>query len=435
MRKFLLEEKILVAHNQCRWDIPNLERILGIEIKNRVVDTLGLSWTMFPKRTKHGLDEWGEDVGIKKPRVDDWENLPIEEYIKRCEEDVKINFKVWERIFSMLHHLYDGNLEEIWRYCDYIGSKLYQARLQEESRWKLDIPFTERALIKLLEEQREKTSHLQKAMPKVPIIKKRIKPKRWQNKNGELTKLAEDWVNQLKELNLPLDTLEFEFISDYEEPNPNSTDQIKSWLTSLGWKPETFKQVKDKETGKIREIPQINKEKQKGGGVCESIKKLYEKEPNLEYLDGLSILNHRIGILQGFLRDQKGGYLQAKISGFTNTLRVKHTEIVNLPKINIAYGEYLRGALICEEDQELCGADMSGLENRLKEHYIYPLDPDYVAEMSKPDFDAHLDIAKLAGRMSDKDIEDYKNGDKSKKLIRDIMKNVNYALTGACKIV
>ena len=91
---------------------------------------------------------------------------------------------------------------------------------------------------------------------------------------------------------------------------------------------------------------------------------------------------------------------------------------------------------------ELCGADMSGLENRLKEHYIFHLDPEYVHEMSAEDFDPHLDIALLAKRVDQEDIEFYKWFDKLPreqrttsdvekqkriKFIRDIMKNVGYA--------
>lgn len=428
MRKFLLEEKILVAHNQSRFDIPVLERILNIKITNKIVDTLALSWCLFPTRIKHGLADWGEEFGVPKPKIDDWENLPIEEYIHRCEEDVKINFRVWQQCWTILNHLYERQEKEIWRYVDYISFKMYQARLQEESRWKLDREFAEKHLVSMLEEQREKTDILKSVMPPVPIKKKRQKPKKFTRKDGSHTSLALSWLEQIEQYNLSQDTREIEFIDGYDEPNPNSTDQIKDWLYSLGWVPETYKQVKNKETGEIREIPQINKEKQKGGGVCDSIKKLYDKEPQLEVLDGLSILNHRISILNGFFRDcTNDGYLSARISGFTNTLRVKHSEIVNLPKVNIAYGEALRGSLTAPDGFELCGADMVSLEDRLKQHYIFPLDPEYVEEMSKPGYDPHLDIAHLGKRMTLEEVQAYKDGDTSKKFIRDIMKNVNYA--------
>src|SRR5690606_14576298 len=64
-----------------------------------------------------------------------------------------------------------------------------------------------------------------------------------------------------------------------EEGNPNSSIQVKEWLYSLGWKPETFKYLRDKETGDVRSIPQVNLEH--GGGICPSIHKLYSVEPSL----------------------------------------------------------------------------------------------------------------------------------------------------------
>lgn len=443
MRKFFLEPKIIVAHNSIRFDKRVVERILGIKIENKIVDSLALSWCLFPTRIKHGLEEWGEFFGIKKPEIIDWDNLSIEEYTHRCEEDVKINFMLWEYLLRMLNHLYDKSQDDIWRYIDYISSKMDQAALQEESRWKLDREFAEKHFISMSNERTEKTDVLQTVMPKVPIKKIRKKPKVFFKKDGNLSSAASQWIDFCKENKIYGSPEEVEYVSGYEEPNPGSPDQVKAWLTSLGWVPETHKQVKDKKTGEIREVPQINREKQKGGGVCHSIKKLYDKEPNLELLDGLSVLSHRIGILNGFLRDaDSGGYLKARISGFTNTLRVKHTEIVNLPKVNIAYGEALRGSLIAPDGYELCGSDMTSLEDRLKQHYIFPLDPDYVNEMSKPGYDPHLDIAKLAGRLIEEDIEHYKyvnsleddvkktvdlKRSKEIKFIRDIMKNVNYA--------
>lgn len=431
MRKFLQDEnKTIVMHNGIRWDQVHLERLLGIKITARIVDSLGLSWTLFPKRPSHGLEDWGESFGIPKPKIDDWHNLSLEEYTHRCEEDVKINYRLWLYIWNKLLALYgQENEEDIWRYVEYINHKLYQAQLQEKFRWKLDIDFCEKALIELTNKQKEKVDILRKVMPKVPIKKKKTLPKKMYKKDGSLSSHGLTWFELIERSNLPPDSPEIEYIDGYEEPNPGSHDQIKNWLYSLGWKPETHKQVKNKETGEIREVPQINKEKQKGGGICNSVKKLYEKEPLLEHLDGLSILNHRISILEGFLRDVDAeGYLKARISGFTNTLRVRHTEIVNLPKPNVEYGKLIRGSLVAPEGFELCGADMSSLEDRLKQHYIYPLDPEYVKEMSRDDWDPHLDIAQLGGRMTKQEVEAYKDGDTSKKFIRDIMKNVNYAL-------
>ena len=39
----------------------------------------------------HGLDAFGKRVGIPKPKITDWSTQPVETYVHRCREDVKIN--------------------------------------------------------------------------------------------------------------------------------------------------------------------------------------------------------------------------------------------------------------------------------------------------------------------------------------------------------
>ncbi len=427
MKEFFLEKcETIIGHNIQRADVAWIERILGISLDHvRIVDTLPLSWALFPEYNKHGLYDWGERFKIPKVEIDDWVTLPVEKYIERCEQDVRINLSLWGVIWNKLLLLYD-NMEDINRYIDYLSFKMYCARLQEENKWKVDLKYAHEALTELMQEKEKRVKELSAAMPKVEIHDVKVPPKRMYNKKGELTKLGQAWFSYLEELNLPPHTQEVEYIKSYEEPNPGSNQQVKEWLFSLGWEPQTFKQTFDKE-GNTKEVPQINKEKQKGGGVCDSVKKLFGKEPALNSLDGLSILNHRIPILSGFIANSDGGYLRARIAGLTNTLRFVHTEIVNLPKVGLPFADAIRGSLIAREDHVIIGADASNLEDRTKQHYIYPHDPEYVESMLSPDWDAHLDIAHRAGMMNTEEVEEYKKGDKTKKPIRDIAKNGNFA--------
>ena len=102
MRKFFTRATVLVGHNICRWDIPTVEKLLDIKVEARIVDTLALSWYLYPDRLKHGLEEWGEEFGIPKPPIVDWKNLKPEDYIHRCEEDVKINTMLWNKQWKFL---------------------------------------------------------------------------------------------------------------------------------------------------------------------------------------------------------------------------------------------------------------------------------------------------------------------------------------------
>lgn len=428
MRECFLNAEIIVGHNIVRYDIPVLERLLGITISARRVDTLALSWYLYPNQLIHGLEWWGEYFGVPKPEIDDWENLTAKQYIHRCNEDVKINTRLWQKMWKDLCSIYGNDEEKIWELIDYLTFKMDCAREQERSGWQLDVDKCKQSLDELLVIKEEKTKALEQAMPKVKVYAKRTRPAKPFKKDGTLSSTGARWFNLLRKQQLPEDyTGEVKEEVGEKEPNSNSTDQIKSWLYSLGWVPETFKITRNKETGDVKQTPQINLEQ--GAGICPSIRKLVDENPSLDLLDGLGVVSHRISILEGFLTNvNEEGKVEAQISGFTNTLRVKHKTVVNLPKVGKAYGDIIRGVLIAPEGYELCGSDMASLEDRLKQHYIFPYDPDYVNEMNTPDYDPHLSLALSAGEADEEQVRRYKaKTDLSIKPVRDLYKTVNYA--------
>lgn len=411
MRSFVENADILVGHNIIRFDVPVLRNLLGVSPKARLVDTLALSWYLEPDRLKHGLEEWGEEFGIPKPVIEDWENLTTEEYMHRCKEDVRINSMLWERQWKHLLRIY-GSEEEAWRLIDYLSFKMDCARQQEGDKWKLDIDRAASVLATLSTERDAKVKTLIEVMPKKPKTKVWNKPKAMflKNKIGVLTKAGEAWLAMLGRVGLPADTEgPIEETVAFEDGNPNSHDQIKAWLYSLGWEPQSFEYKRNKDTNDVRKIPQIKNKLDDSGGVCQSIKILFDKEPNLEVLDGLSILSHRIGILEGFLEDvDEEGYIKAQVGGLTNTLRFKHRTIVNLPSVDKPYGADIRGCLIAPEGYELCGSDMSSLEDRTKQHYMYSHDPDYVKEMQADGYDPHIEMCVVANLMTKEEAEFFK---------------------------
>lgn len=100
-------ERKLVCHNAIRHDLVVFNRILGLNLTYLdFVDTLPLSWTINYQRDKHGLESYGEDAGVAKPKIDDWHNLSPEEYAHRVVEDVKINWWLWKDLEKKLGVLY-----------------------------------------------------------------------------------------------------------------------------------------------------------------------------------------------------------------------------------------------------------------------------------------------------------------------------------------
>ena len=469
MRSFFLSADVLIGHNIMLWDIPHIERILNIKIKAEIIDTLAYSWYLEPYMVKHGLEVWGEYFGVPKPKITEgeWEGaLPHEtqdEFLAkmkhRCEEDVKINCKLIDKQRKDLRNLYDNEEEGVQRITKYLMFKMRCARAQEASRWKLDVERCQSTLERLEGEKTDKVEELKEAMPKVKkyaemrkpksLYKKpkvHNKPKTFQKPNGELSaagkrfkvicdSVGEDaytvdsvtvqskeltaqgikWMDLVEANGLP-ETHEdpIIYLKSERDPNPNSTVQIKDWITDLGWKPQSFS-FKREADGSTRKIPQIRVDRKGEKTLCQSVVELFDKEPKLEVLQGLSVLTHRIAILKGFFKNADDeGYIKAEIQGFTNTMRFKHRVVVNLPSVGKPYGEDIRGCLIAPKGYELCGSDMSSLEDRTKQHFMWEFDPDYVKEMMTDDFDAHLDLAVVAGFLTQEQADSHKAYNKYK---------------------
>ena len=478
-------ENTVVGHFFKMFDSVELERVLGFKTEARIIDTLALAWYIFPNRRNgtFGLGAFGDDYGIAKPKIDDWENLTYEDYAHRCEEDVKINIKLWEDIKARLIELY-GDAIKANSIIKYLMFKMDCLVEQQRILTKVDVDKVLENIEILTPMLDEKINALVSAMPKTRVAKtmpktmykvdKKHKPKVTHKADGTLSANGEKWFTILKEKGLPEDTeiIENKSVSvhgqkwfDYlreeglpintevvmEEPNPNSHEQVKEWAFSLGWEPEIFK---DGANGPVPQIRTDDKE------LCPSILVLAEKDPAITELDGLTVINHRMGVLNSLLDSvDDDGYCIAGAVGFTNTLRLRHAKpIVNLPGVtgdikkamekgltkseamaeNLRDGHYIRECIVAPEGYVLCGSDISSLEDNTKRHYMWDYDPEYVTEQMEEGFDPHLDLALRSGAITEEQLEDYKSGNKSElKPIRDIYKVANYSCiygVGAAKL-
>jgi DNA polymerase I-like protein with 3'-5' exonuclease and polymerase domains len=432
MRTFFEQSDTLIGHNIIRFDIPVVNKVLGIKVKAKLVDTLALSWYVNHTKPKHGLETYGEYYNVKKPEVTDWVNLTQEEYAHRCNEDVKINSRLWRDLDIKLSKLYPNDQDK-WQFIKYLSFKMECAAEQEALKWKVDIESAKGYLYVWEAKKELKIVELAEAMPKQILTKVQQRPKVMYKKDGELSSHGEKFEELRKQYKQPDSVQSFVVKTGERQGNPNSPEQVKEWLYSIGWVPRTFKFVRGPD-GVERQVPQVRKD----GELCPSVTKLISEDPAVAILDGLSVLSHRIAVLKGIIDCESDGYVQATIAGMTNTLRFKHAKpLVNLPSVEKPYGKEIRGLLTAPEGYVLCGADMTSLEDTTKRHYMKPLDPNYVAEMSRDGFDPHLDLAKHAGIISQEDIDKHNSGEKSLKDLRKNYKVVNYSATygvGAAKL-
>lgn len=425
IKNFFTNAKVLIGHDVCRYDLRVVKKLYGITTKAKLYDTLPMSWVMNEGRASHGLESFGKDFNIPKPIIKDWENLSQEEYIHRCEEDVKINLKLWNNLITKFKLLYNDK-ETLDRYLQYLTFKMQCAAEQLDVGWKLDVAKAKEHLKKLEELEGPKLKELEAVMPKVKKYSERVRPDKTHKKDGTLTERYKKWLDLLDFYGLPKDHVgTIREVSKEDPPNGGSPVQVKNWLMSIGWHPCTF-DYKKEANGKERKIPLVRK----FGQLTPSVLALAEENPEVNILKDLGIIQHRIGIFKGFLDsvDEKG-YLRAEISGLTNTLRFKHSKpIVNLPGVDKPWGKEVRECLIAQDENHTqCGSDMVSLEATTKAHYMYPHDPEYAKALTARDFDEHLDLAEQSGALTHEQVINHKKGIEDYSGIRKQYKPVNYS--------
>lgn len=444
-------DNTLVGHNIIQYDIPYLKVVFPtLEIKCNLIDTLGLSWTLYSKRLKHGLEDWGVDLGFEKVKVgkEEWENLTYEKAVERCEGDCIINGLLWDKMLDLLRSLYDDDAA-IQTPIKTAVAKLEALRIQEENPILIDVEKCKENLGILQEFIDNKASELIKILP--PIPKKSIVnfPKKGLYKaDGSLSVAGEKYLSYVKGCGMPLDYEgPIEVIKSYEEPNPQSSSQIKDFLLSKGWKPKIFKNGANGPVAQLRDDEK---------NLCKSITDMVKDYPELESLEGMSTAMHRAGYLKAFLEcSDENGYISASAAGFAKSWRLKHRKpFVNLPKPSAQFGQYIRSTMIAPEGYVFIGSDLSSLEDKCKQISIYSYDKEYVDQMNMKGFDAHLDIA-IRAELMDQDTVDFyrwfkkKDGDApgkfkglSDELLhkefehatkrRSVAKTANYSLTYGC---
>lgn len=474
----------IVMHNGISFDVALMEKLFDIDLsKLMLIDTLALSWYLNPNRQMHGLGTFHEDYGIEKPAVEDWDNQPYEVYQNRVVEDVKINQALWKDLKTRLIEMYttvrveidagavggkrisDDEVtpidslkglsveEHINRLLTFLMFKMDCARLQEKTRWEVDVEYLMKAEASLLPIVNETKEALEAVMPRVPKFVKKEAPKKMYKKDKSLNSYGVKWLELMDVFNrqevdesgtLKVQATDvkgvYKVLNGYDEPKASSPAQVKALLYSHGWVPTSFKYEKDEAAFNAwierkpregshnskwtewknskpaeRAIPQISIGGEDGKELCPSVVELAEEVPAINRYADYNVAKNRLSMVIGFLRDLKDGkWLQARIGGFTNTLRVQHRELVNLPGVDKAHGELIRGSLIAGNGKVLLGSDMSSLEDRVKHNFMLPHDPEYVATMQAEDFDPHILMALTAHMITQGEFDAFKADPKAK---------------------
>lgn len=185
-------------------------------------------------------------------------------------------------------------------------------------------------------------------------------------KNGGYTKSVCDWYNEEDRLLVSGPFSRIEFV----EPDLGSRKRLVKQLIRHGWKPVIFT---DKGFPKLTEKGQ-------------PVDTLYKIEaPVGKRIAEWYTLRHRKSQIEGWIRTiRPDGRLTAGANSCgTNTYRMKHRGVVNVPKADkkVVFGKEMRELFIARPGYKLLGYDAAQLEARCMAHYTHKFDGGEFADL------------------------------------------------------
>lgn len=363
---------LLIGHNIINYDLPVLNKLFNIKYTGEIWDTLVVSRVTFPDRPGgHSLEAWGERFKRHKPEHEDWSQFS-EEMLHRCSEDVEINYLLYQ---YQVKGLAKSNTD--WTNALKLEHKVAQIMtLQEINGVQFDIDKAKSHVSTLTNKMDNLYSKIRPHLRYDVILPYGDRPvNKVFNKDRSYTKYVQGWYEDCSVIWGPFTRVLF------EEPDIGSRKKLIKQLLSFGWQPDIFTEPTD---GNPRGSPKLTIK----GQPVESLMRIkgdIGKEIALWYT-----LSHRRSQIQGWIdnpRLQMDGRLSAEANSCgTNTARMKHRTVVNVPKAdkNVIFGHEMRELFIAKPGYKFVGHDASGLENRMLAHYMN--DPDLTHEILEGDF-------------------------------------------------
>lgn len=389
--ELLTHADTLLGHNIIGYDIPALHKLTGFHYDKEIIDTLVLSYMMFPEIKnmdfaraeqkqregkehipikfygRHSLEAWGHRLGEYKGDFSDYENF-TQEMVNYCEQDVNVNFEMWNRFQKTLPPMDAIKLEmDVAKICfeqeqfgvlfdKEKGQALYDKLNAMRDDIRVDLRSTFRGWKKEMKTPqyfqidyqgqvfRESTQAGVTSTAYLSLKAQGIKATK-----KSLQELITAGPNKYRIVHF----------------NPASNLHVaRAFSEKYGWVPKEFNE-KDGS-------PRIN---------TEILKKLPFKEAKqlIEY----EVLQDRCEKLN---EGRKAPYLKvldaenrihgSLISCGTPTYRATHRNpnLSQVPAGTVPYGMEFRELFTVPKGYYMCGTDAEGLELRALAHYLYPYD-------------------------------------------------------------
>lgn len=356
----LSKAKQVIGHGIINYDLPVLRKLVGFELPNdtQITDTLILSRLFHPDRIGgHSLRAWGERLGFPKGDYDDWTGGLTEEMVTYCLRDSEVTEALYGALKKEIKGQSWGESIEIEHKVAFIISE------QQVNGVEFDIS---KALFLRWKMERRVTALDKKIVPLLPTT---VAPRGTVVRNpflkyGGLSVRAKVFLTPTTKIGGPFQPIE------YKTTDLNSDHQVKLWLEKMGWKATEFTPT--------------------GGGrlTPDSFDSLPDANLGV-LLKERSNLNHRVGAVTGWIDRIRNDYrlTAAANSCGTNTGRMRHSNVINVPSVHAFMGKEMRSLFTVRDGYTLVGHDASGLELRMLAHYMN--DDTYTEALLHGDIHSH----------------------------------------------
>ena len=342
------EAMTLIFHNGIAFDVPVLERLLGIVFDDgnynviEIEDTLIMSQLDEPRREGgHSLANWGEIMGFEKGEHEDWSKFS-DEMLEYCKRDVQITTKLYKLMMQK-------GLSKDAKQLEYATKK--QCSLQEKTGWMFDNHSAMTLLQEINEDLRKTEVQVHKTFKPLPVWKSKQPVKNKFKKNNTRTK------GYQAEVDLQCHTNEDGDYGYYAYPELNlgSRQQVGRHLMHYGWKPEVFTATK---------LPKVDESTLKDVDI-----------PEAKLIARYLMLQKRQGQVNSWMDEfnPDTGRIHARVHTMGTVTHRMSSSNPNLQQVTASgkeYGAEMRALFIVPEDKVLVGADLSGLELRCLAHYM-----------------------------------------------------------------
>lgn len=393
--KLLQDADTLIGHNIIMYDLPVLDKLFGIKLEGKLIDTFLLSQMLdFNRRLKfsqgrHSLKNWGEYFDVPKPKQEQWTKWEPN-MLHRCIEDVRINVLVYRHLLKEQKTVKVPK-ETMQREMEVASISAQQVK----NGWLFNRRLAERH-INFLDRELERIANLvEPLLPNVvkcrdtwvtddecnkllgtegveyeyEIYRSRSRGKKLREPKTKLfTKSGKVHSNTAKWFNISPDDVHLiggpycrvEFIP----VTMTQTSEIKKFLLkSQGWKPTQWNMKINDAGEKEKTSPKLTEDS------FESIEGDIGKDLALH-----AIYRHRRNTILNMKNDKKGwlGVMRddSRIECVPFTLgtatgRMSHRKLVNVPGAKSVFGKEMRELFIAPRGDVLVGCDLASAQLRL----------------------------------------------------------------------